>query len=955
MSTKRIYWFNSDGVILTNILREFEKTEKINVLDLYNQYLESNRNKQQSNKVKKKIDIMRENNLKVIKKKEEEREMVKYDMIMNDQEIFDLGIENINKLNTMKYKVLFKFELLKKLVKDKDDDNFTEILDLYLQLYSIADNDINKKLIRKITRNFVKKEIPYKFYALKNLSDRLPPLDFYNNSKPTLDDWQIEIIDYINNNQSVIVQAPTSSGKTWVSIYSVVRNKQKNNDKITLYIVPSKPLALQVAGLFRKILGCCVSILYDDRSYYSSNTKVIVATIQEAETHIYKFYNKIDFVIIDEVHNLNEKNLGEPLERLIKLFSHCNFLALSATISNPNELYNWWSTINKNKINLITYKRRFINLQRCHFNFEKSKIENLHPMDCLEIKDLINNEFNIPFTPYDIAILYEKIENLFEYDDICHLDPDEIIKNERPSLDDTKEYENVLKKGLYDLNSKFPKKIKKLIESFNKKPSVSDKDVDLSSFVQQLKEKDLLPAILFNYSSSVCNKMYLDLVRGIISKEKLFYPYHYDNLQYKKSLIGDYFKMLKKFEMSEKQAQSNCKKRIDKINILAEKEEKVRNFNNIQLGIYINKLSLRYKQQCKDINDIENHNLKELQLKNLTKEYKKDIKVGSVPMYIDIFQKHKSFCFTNDNPMSEDEIRDIRRELKKALSNGDKVSISYENIFIQGLKYGVGLYTTNINEIYKLIVQRLCQNNKLNIVIADKELSQGVNLPFRLSALVGYAGHRDFDPIFVQQASGRAGRRGKDKKGYQCFINVNWNSIMKGKLTNLCGFKEDSTVSSYPLLKHLNSDIDYNSICDNMLYLSDKDCRHIKEPKQITVTEEQEKFLPLAWKIRKFGWDKIKSYLEYLEYSVISITGKSSEQEFKVINKINELFISSDNLEKKYREKIEFIPEMKVLGDILKYTYNQLEYESEFKLLRSMMKNIFDNLLQIQYRSSNLK
>ena len=55
------------------------------------------------------------------------------------------------------------------------------------------------------------------------------------------------------------------------------------------------------------------------------------------------------------------------------------------------------------------------------------------------------------------------MENLFEYDDICHLDPDEIIKNERPSLDDTKEYENVLKTCLYDLNSKFPKKIKKKV------------------------------------------------------------------------------------------------------------------------------------------------------------------------------------------------------------------------------------------------------------------------------------------------------------------------------------------------------------------------------------------------------------------------------------------------------------------------------------------------------------
>ena len=33
--------------------------------------------------------------------------------------------------------------------------------------------------------------------------------------------------------------------------------------------------------------------------------------------------------------------------------------------------------------------------------------------------------------------------------------------------------------------------------------------------------------------------------------------------------------------------------------------------------------------------------LSSLQLKNLSKEFKKDTKVGSVPMYVDVYQKHK--------------------------------------------------------------------------------------------------------------------------------------------------------------------------------------------------------------------------------------------------------------------------------------------------------------------------
>lgn len=954
----RMYWFKSDDTILTNILREFEKTEKINVLELYNNYKQLNNNNNSKVVVKKKKrDIYREKNTNSMLKKLEEKEKIKFNTVLDDDKLMKLGLDNMSKFTTVKYKILYKFELLKKLVKTKGD--FTEILDLYLQLYALADNEANKKLIKKITKKF--NEIAYKFYTLKNLSDRLPPLDFYNNSQPKLDDWQIETINYINNNESVIVQAPTSSGKTWVSIYSVVRNKKIDNDKITLYIVPSKPLALQVAGLFRKILGGAVSFLYEDRTYYSSDTKVIVATVNEAETHIYKFYDRIDFVIIDEVHNLNEPEIGNSLENLIKLFSHCNFLALSATIGNSEFLINWWRQFNKNKINTITYKKRFINLQRCQFNFSKSTIENLHPMDCLNLDDLINDKFNIPFTPYDMAILYEKIENSFEYDDIEHLDPDEVIKNDRPSLDDTKEYETLLKTGLYNLSNKFPNKVSKLIKSFDKTPSLSEKDIDLSSFTQQLKEKDLLPAILFNYSSETCNMMYSDLISGIIEKENLLYPYHYDNLQYKNELIEDYKKSLQRFELSEKQSQANCKKRIDKINIVTEKEEKLRNFDNLQLGIYINKLTTKYNQQYKHIEQNNNKSLRDIQLRNLTKEHKKSIKIGKVPMYVDIYKKHKAFCFTNDNPMSEDEIRDIRRELRKTLSTEkDKISISYENIFIQGLKYGIGIYTNNINEIYKLIVQRLCQNNKLNIIIADKELSQGVNLPFRLSAMVGYNGHRDFDQVFVQQASGRSGRRGKDRKGYQCFVNVNWDLIMKGTLPNISGLKEDESINVYPILEKLNPNINYKQVYNNKLYknsISESNCIDIDNTITREINSSHDKFMTLIWKLRKFGWKCLKKYTEFLEYSVIYYKDKkiTVDLEIEFIDKINEILIKSSDLINDYKKNTEFTKDMKVLGDILKFTHNQLEYEIQFTNIRNIMNIIFNKILRIQYISSNLR
>ena len=948
----RIYWFKNDGQMIYNILSEFEKTEKHSVIDLYKDFLKKNETNEskytQGKKLKKrkKKDIIIDINMKKMSLKKELIDNTQLNVILKNNHIFSLGLENVKKFITDRYKILYKFELLKKYVKEskKGNKNTFKILDLYLQLHELSENDANTKLIKKISRQF--EDVAYRFYTIKFLSDSLPPLDFYNMSKPSLEDWQIEIIDYINTNNSVLIEAPTSSGKTWMSIYSVHRKLQKNG--ITLYLVPSNALSLQVAGLFRKILGNCVSILNSDRTLYPGDTKVIVATVNEAETHMYKFYDKIDFVIYDEIHNLNDQYIGTALENIIKTFRHCNFLALSATINNSDELISWWRKNSDMTIKLVKYKNRFINLQRCQFNFDTADIVDIHPMTCLTKENLIEN--NIPFTPYDMAVLYETMENEFEYDDIESVDPDVIIKNERPTLNDTRQYEFTLKKGLYNLNKQYPDKVDKIFDQFKKIPSISEKDIDLSSFSQQLKSKDMLPAILFNYSSNTCVKMYNDLVNGLIDKEKLLYPFHYDNLLNRKTYIDDYMKNCVKFKASMKMASSKGK-RIDKINIITELEEKTRCFENNETKQYLNKLANDHQNQVKKINENTKVVLRDIQLKNLKNEFIKMTNISAVPKYIDIYQKHKNFCFTYHNPMTEDEIRNIRRELKKTIG----VTISYNNLFIQGLKYGVGLYVDGINEIYKLIVQRLCQNNKLYIVIADKELTQGINLPFRTSVMVGYNGYNKFNQLFYQQGAGRSGRRGKDKKGFLCHINIDWTELMNGKLSNLVGNKPNEQIlSMYPLLKYLNPNI-INDVSLNML--NNPDFKYDKS-NGFVYDDIYDMYLPLMWKMRQYGWNRVKKYINYLNNSVIHYKYDNFNQthEIKLIHEINDILydFNIDNLVKDYKTML-YSHEIHELGNTIKHTYNQLigsnEIDRYSKVLK-LYKQIFNNLVVNQNKCS---
>ena len=66
------------------------------------------------------------------------------------------------------------------------------------------------------------------------------------------------------------------------------------------------------------------------------------------------------------------------------------------------------------------------------------------------------------YTQYDCAVLYEKISEIFEDDDledyIDDFSPDNYFKtNKILTLDDTKEYEKVLKENLKFINEKFRK------------------------------------------------------------------------------------------------------------------------------------------------------------------------------------------------------------------------------------------------------------------------------------------------------------------------------------------------------------------------------------------------------------------------------------------------------------------------------------------------------------------
>lgn len=137
-------------------------------------------------------------------------------------------------------------------------------------------------------------------FQLTEMSDRLPPLNLHAlQGKFVLDAWQLKVINFIENKKSVLITAPTSSGKTVLSTYVCTSGAK------VLFVVPTEPLAWQVAAMLRALkLG--ISLIVPTLTFVPAQFDVVVGTPQALESALTKQIGfDFQWAIFDEVHSLN--------------------------------------------------------------------------------------------------------------------------------------------------------------------------------------------------------------------------------------------------------------------------------------------------------------------------------------------------------------------------------------------------------------------------------------------------------------------------------------------------------------------------------------------------------------------------------------------------------------------------------------------------------------------------
>jgi ATP-dependent RNA helicase HelY len=162
-----------------------------------------------------------------------------------------------------------------------------------------------------------------------------------------LDAFQLEAMDALDAGHSVVVAAPTGSGKTVVAEYAVARALSEGSK--AFYTTPLKALSNQKFADFARIYGSSqVGLLTGDNSI-NGEAAVVVMTTEVLRNMIYAGSSSLTglrYVVLDEVHYLQDPYRGPVWEEvIIHLPPEVDLVCLSATVSNAEELADWVGTV----------------------------------------------------------------------------------------------------------------------------------------------------------------------------------------------------------------------------------------------------------------------------------------------------------------------------------------------------------------------------------------------------------------------------------------------------------------------------------------------------------------------------------------------------------------------------------------------------------------------------------
>lgn len=183
------------------------------------------------------------------------------------------------------------------------------------------------------------------------------------NMSPTLELWPSQVEAMAKNlldayRRAVVVQMPTSAGKTLLAKFSIVQTLALNPDARIAYVVPTRVLVNQITDELRRDLGPlhysveqAIPVIDLDPTedlFLKSLPNVLVTTPEKLDLLVrtaHPVVEKLAMVVVDEAHNIGEPNRGARLELVLATIRRdkptARFLLLSPFMPNAESLSTW--------------------------------------------------------------------------------------------------------------------------------------------------------------------------------------------------------------------------------------------------------------------------------------------------------------------------------------------------------------------------------------------------------------------------------------------------------------------------------------------------------------------------------------------------------------------------------------------------------------------------------------
>lgn len=644
------------------------------------------------------------------------------------------------------------------------------------------------------------------------------------------DPWQRALLDIVDRNESAVVCAPSSAGKTFISAYCLRRVLYEDNEGVAVFVAPIQALVNQVfaevnarynksypsGGAMRHAVGAYT----DQLEINVFNSQVLVCSPSALEElllspskKVMDWVSRIRYFIFDEVHCINSPE-GNVWERLL-LLCRAPFLALSATIGSPKLLEEWLRQVHADvsRVSFIDAQYRYNDLNK-HVYLPmpevKAKVEEDQvipeaedeekadvPADAAVATPAAATPAAAAAAAAPAAAPAETLHSLhslalFSWEELDALALSGVPTSQYlpPDLFLPPDEAYTLHRALVRVLGKEDRDLAAL------EPTTYFTDiVTRDTFIAY--QKELLAFFCRLVQSRRCAQVGQVIQRlggkVVAATEEVEKAWGREGLtlvdnEYLEKGIPGLLRTLKAQDKLPVIAFSFSAGRCDRllratVESLLREEEIARSKPEWKRSLH--ELEAREEAHAKRVEAFmkkQKQGLNQEQAEMLAPSEGRTSAGLQFKMLLD-------HSFLNPDNRVDDSLKKyIEGRIKRLARTG------LHHSFVTGLERGIGVHHRQMPSQYRRIVEMLFRMRQLNVIFATGTLSLGINMPCRSVVFCGDGLY--IDSVNYRQMGGRAGRRGQDDVGHVVFFGLPHSKVRALLTTPLSSFKEARPLQS---------------------------------------------------------------------------------------------------------------------------------------------------------------